>query len=174
MRLRSAIRLAAAGGVVGAAVACVLGAWGVHAATATATLSVSVTVAANCTVTTSALNFGSYDPVVANASSPLNGTGTVSVACTKGAAPTIGLNLGSNVSGSTRRLADGSGNFLDYEIYSDSTRLVVWTNTGAGLVAPGPAPGKGARNLTAYGQVPGNQDVPPGSYSDTVTATVNF
>src|SRR5512143_902396 len=56
----------------------------VSAATATANLGVSATVTNNCTISTTALAFGSYDPVVANASTNLDGTGAVSVACTKG------------------------------------------------------------------------------------------
>ncbi len=174
MRRPSRVRIVAFGATFGAAVACSIAVRSTDAATATATLSVTVSVAVNCTVSTSPLNFGSYDPVVVNAATPLNGAGTVSVACTKGAAPTVGLNLGGNASGSTRRMIDGAGNFLDYEIYSESSHTTVWGNSGGALVAPGPAPSKAARNLTAYGQVPANQDVPAGSYSDTVTATVNF
>jgi len=74
------------------------------AATATTNLGVSATVTNNCTISTAALAFGSYDPVVTHAATNLDGTGTVTVACTKGVAPTVGLGLGSNASGSTRRM----------------------------------------------------------------------
>ena len=63
-----------------------------EAASTSATLSVSASVANNCTISTAALAFSAYDPVVANASSNLDATGTVTIACTKGAASTIGLN----------------------------------------------------------------------------------
>jgi spore coat protein U-like protein len=144
------------------------------AATATANLGVSATVTNNCTISTSAVAFGSYDPVVAHASANLDGTGTVTVACTKGATSTVGLALGSNASGSTRRMRDGGTNYLTYELYQDSGRTTVWGNSGAGLYNPGAAPSKTARNFTVYGRVPSNQDVPAGSYNDTVVATVNF
>src|SRR5262245_838396 len=108
----------------------------VSAATATANLGVSATVTNNCTISTGALAFGSYDPVVANASTNLDGTGTVSVACTKGTSATVGLGLGSNASGSTRRMGDGGGNFLTYELYQDSGHTTVWGNSGAGLLSP--------------------------------------
>jgi spore coat protein U-like protein len=127
----------------------------------------------NCTISTAALAFGSYDPVVAHASTNLDGTGTVTVACTKGASSTIGLGLGSNAAGSVRRMTDGSSNYLTYELYSDASRTTVW-NTAAGLYNPGVAPSKVARNFTVYGRVVSNQDVPAGSYNDTVVATVNF
>jgi spore coat protein U-like protein len=145
-----------------------------NAATATANLGVSATVTNNCTISTAALAFGSYDPVVANASANLDGTGTVTVACTKGATATIGLGLGSNASGSVRRMTDGSSNYLTYELYQDSGRSTVWGTAGAGLLSPVAAPSKAARNFTVYGRVTSNQDVPAGTFNDTVVATVNF
>jgi spore coat protein U-like protein len=50
----------------------------------------------------------------------------------------------------------------------------VWGNSGTGLLSPVAAPSKAARNFTVYGRVTSNQDIPAGSYSDTVVATVNF
>ena len=144
------------------------------AATATANLGVSATVTNNCTISTAALAFGSYDPVVANASTNLDGTGTVTVACTKGAVATVGLGLGSNASGSTRRMANGATEFLTYELYSDSGRTTIWNNSGGGFYNPGAAPSKVARDFTVYGRVTSDQDIPAGSYNDTVVATVNF
>ena len=87
--------------------------------------------------------------------------------------PTIGLGLGSNASGSTRRLKDAGTNFLTSEIYQDSGRSTMW-GSGANVLTPAAAPSKAARNFTAYGRVTANQDVPAGSYTDTVVATVNF
>lgn len=146
----------------------------VSAASATANLAVSATVTNNCTITTAPLAFGSYDPVVAHASANLDGTGTVTVACTKGTAPTVGLGLGSNASGSVRRMSDGGSNYLTYELYQESGRTTVWSNSGAGLLSPVAAPSKAPRSFSVYGRVQSNQDVPAGSYSDTVVATVNF
>ena len=143
------------------------------AATATTSLDVSASVTNNCTISAAALGFGSYDPVVANATGNLDGTGVVTVACTKGATATIALGGGNNASGSTRRLADGSGNYLTYELYSNSGRTNVW-NTTTGTLSTGAAPSKASRDFTVYGRVEPNQDVPAGSYSDAVVATVNF
>ena len=145
----------------------------VHAGSAATSLATSASISNNCTISTAALAFGAYDPVVANASSNLDGTGTVTIACTKGATTTIALDLGGNASGSTRRLTDGSSNYLSYQIYQDSGRTTVW-GTGTDVQTPAAAPSKAARNFTAYGRVTSNQDVPAGSYADTVTATVNF
>ena len=98
----------------------------------------------------------------------------MTIACTKGATTTMGLSLGSNASGTTRRMTDGASNYLTYEIYQDSGRATVWGNSGAGLYTPAAAPSKTARSFTAYGRVTAGQDVPAASYTDTVTATVNF
>jgi spore coat protein U-like protein len=143
------------------------------AQTATANLAVSATVTNNCTISTAPLNFGSYDPVVTHAATPLDGTGTVTIACTRGAAATIGLGLGLNASGSTRRMSNGT-EFLAYELYKENTHADVWGNAGAQLLSAGAAPSRAPRNFTVYGQVPANQDVISGNYSDTVVATVNF
>jgi spore coat protein U-like protein len=147
---------------------------GVAAATATANLTVSATVINNCTISTAALAFGSYDPVVANQSNNLDGTGTLTVTCTRGATTTIGLGPGTNGSGSTRRMVDAQGNFLTYELYRDSGRATVWNTGAGGVLTPGAAPSRAPRDFTVYGRITANQDVPAGAYSDTVVATVNF
>jgi spore coat protein U-like protein len=145
----------------------------VFAQTATANLGVSATVTANCSITTAAVAFGSYDPVVTHASSPLDGTGSVVVTCTKGAGTRIDLGLGGNASGSTRRMA-GGGDFLTYELYQDTTRTTVWGSGATDGLTIGAAPSRAPRTFTVYGRVAAGQDVGAASYSDTVVATINF
>lgn len=147
------------------------------AAISTANLAVSATVSNNCTITTSALSFGSYDPVSANSSAALNGTGGVSVTCTSGASTTVALGQGANANtGSTdaaplRRMASGT-NRLSYSLYQDAARTAVWGNTVATSVAH---TGTGTSTaITVYGAIAGGQNVPAGSYTDTVVATVTF
>jgi spore coat protein U-like protein len=144
------------------------------AQSATASMTVTANVNKNCTITTSPVNFGAYDPVAANATAPLDGTGTVTVACTKGAVAKIGLNAGSNAQGTTRRMAQAPTVFLTYEIYSDAAHTVVWGNTTTDSVDIPAAPNKNPRNFTAYGRVANGQDATVGTYTDTVVATVNF
>ena len=71
---------------------------------ASASLTVTANVSKNCTITTAPVNFGAYDPVAANATAPLDGIGTVTVTCTKGAPAKVGLSVGSNAQGTTRRM----------------------------------------------------------------------
>ena len=160
---------------LGALLGITLSSLAVSAANETASLTVSATVTNNCTISTTALAFSQYDPVIANASADLDGTGRVTVACTKGATPNIGLGTGSSASGSNRRLSDGSGvNYLAYDLFQDSGRSVAWTNSGSGMMTPVAATSKAARDFTVYGRIAGNQDVPAGAYTDSVVATVNF
>jgi spore coat protein U-like protein len=146
----------------------------VEAASATSNLNVTASVGANCTISTATVAFPAYDPVVANASTNDDGTGSVIITCTRGTAATIGLGLGANASGSQRRMKDATTDYLNYELYQDAGRATVWGTTGAGLLSPAAAPDKNPRTLTVYGRIPSAQDVPAGSYSDTVVATVNF
>jgi len=148
------------------------------AATATSNLSVTASVSANCSISTAPVAFGAYDPVSANAATPLSGTGTVNVTCTNGASTTVTLGQGSNANtGSTdvapaRRLSDGTTHFLTYSLYQDTGRTTVWGNTvGTGVANTG----TGTQTaITVYGSVDAGQNVPSGSYSDTVVATVTF
>ena len=80
---------------------------------ATASLTVSASVSKNCTITTAPVTFGTYDSVAANATAPLDGIGTVTVTCTKGAPAKVGLNAGSNAQGTTRRMSQGAADVSD-------------------------------------------------------------
>ena len=146
---------------------------GLSAATATASMPVSATVSNNCTITTNPIAFGGYDPIVTHASANLDAAGAVIIACTKGAVTTLGLDTGANASAGARQLAS-SGNVLAYELYQDSSRSTVWGNSGGALVNSGTAPSKDARTFPVYGRITAGQDVPAGSYTDSVVATVNF
>lgn len=150
---------------------------GANAGTATDSLSVSASVIDNCTISTEAVAFGNYDPIVANAGDDLEGAGSVTIACTLQDIVQVTLGQGSNAdSGSTdaapqRRMAKGE-DFLSYALYSDSGRTAVWGNTSAVDVED---EGTGvAEEHTVYGSVASGQNVPAGAYTDSVVATVTF
>jgi spore coat protein U-like protein len=147
------------------------------AATAQTTFLVTANVTANCSITATGINF-TYDPVGVNATTPATATGSVTIACTKGAGPTIGLSAGSNagkVSGVSRAMANGATNFLGYELEQPGAGGAVWTDIGGtGAFNPGVSPSKAPRTFQVNAIIPAGQDVAVGSYTDTVTATVNF
>jgi len=136
-------------------------------------LTVNATVSKNCTITTAAVNFGAYDPVAANATAPLDGIGSITVTCTKGAGVTLALNPGSNPQGTTRRMSQGTA-YLLYELYTDSSHSTIWGDLGNNPQTIPPAPNKNPRTFTVFGRVAQAQDATVGSYTDTVVATVVF
>lgn len=143
------------------------------AATATATLTVSATVMKSCLVSSGTLAFGGYSPVAA---APVDNSATFTVSCTKNTTATIGLNTGANASGSTRRMSDGGGtpSFLNYELYQDAARTLVWGNAAGSWLAM-TSTTNAASTMTVHGRITALQDVPSTStYNDTVTITVTF
>ena len=151
-----------------------------HAAVAgskTTTFNVTSTVSANCTILATDLSFGAYDPVVANKTTALDVNTTVTVLCTKGSTGVnVGLDLGTHAGAGNRFMSNGSDS-LQYELYSDSAGGTVWGNSGAALVGwPvfGPIGAGTGVSKTVFGRIPAAQDVSTGSYSDLITATVNF
>lgn len=152
------------------------------AASANTSFTVQAAVIGNCTISAVNINFGNYDPVVANNTTGADkySNGTVTVACTKGTPNVwIGLDAGSNgasASGTTRAMADGSGNFLSYDLYladPNPAPGAVWGNTQATGKAYVAAT-KNATGITVFGRTPKGQDVAAGSYSDSITATINY
>ena len=137
-------------------------------------LTVTANVTKNCTITTAPVSFGAYDPVAANATAPLDGIGTVTVTCTKGAPAKVGLGIGSNAEGTTRRMTGTAAAYLAYELYKDTGRATVWGDTSDTALDIPAAPDRNPRTFTVYGRVPAAQDATVGNYTDTVVATVNF
>ena len=144
------------------------------AATTGGTLPVSTLVTANCSLSSATMNFGNYDPITANASSPLPAVTTFQISCTKGANVTITLNkglYGTYATGTTRAMSSGSGHYLSYELYSNPARSTVWNATSPVQFN---STSSNALTETVYGQIPAGQNAFAGSYSDTVTITATF
>lgn len=143
--------------------------------TATSNLAVTMTVNANCTISATALPFGTTTSLA----TVLNQQGSVGVTCTNTTPYTVGLD-GGNVIASTiaiRLMAGTStGNTtttVPYQLYSDAARTSIWGNSvGAWLAGIGNG---GTQTLTVYGQVPVAAITPkPDLYESTVVATITF
>ena len=152
-----------------------------------ATVTVSTTVSANCKIqsTPGTLAFGNYDPVSVNSSTPLDATSyTITIACVGGSAPRVDIDFGQNATGSPRRLKSGVANFLNYDIYkptgaSNNTCFsgapAVWGTGATNGFTPASNPGNTAnQTYTLCARIPAGQDPAIGSYSDQVSAIVNF
>ncbi len=133
---------------------------------ATGNLNISANVPDWCSVSATAVNFGSY------IGSQLDSTGAVIVTCTNGTAYIIDLDYGQNYSGGNRRMIDSTSTyFLVYDVYSDSNRTTRWDFAGGSGTGTGTA-----QSHTVYGRIPGGQlaGAGVGSYSDTIMITVNY
>jgi spore coat protein U-like protein len=145
------------------------------AGTSTSPMAVSATVSSTCAISAGSMAFGAYDPVAAT---QVDGSATVSVNCTKGAAAKITLGQGQNAGGGStdaipaRRMTDGSS-FLTYALFSDASRTTVWANTAATGVTYNAA-SSAQQQITVYGRITASQDIPAGSYTDSVVATITF
>lgn len=137
--------------------------------TSTAQLTVTATVQSSCSVTGGTLAFGTYN---SGQPSALDAEGAISYTnCPANSALTIELDNGLNAQGGQRRLRSGS-NYLNYEIYKTAARSTRWGTGSEALGYQVLAGGNGT--IPVYGRIFANQNVPAGSYSDTVTITLRF
>ena len=142
---------------------------------ATAALLITVSAAqAACTITTTAVSFGSYNVFSASAD---DGTGQITYRCTSPRPPvvTIQLDKGASPSFSPRQMRKGAET-LNYNLYLDSTRSTIWGDgTGGTQVYSRASPPLNQNiNLSVFGRIPAGQDVSAGTYSATVTGTIFF
>ena len=131
-----------------------------------------------CTVTATGISFPAY---ASPGSTNSDGVGDIAVTCHADllagvSSYTIAINAGSGAF-ANRKLISGA-NFLNYNLYTDSTRSIVWGDGTGGtqmvsdsyLILLTPT----TRHYTPYGRVPGNQNKPAGTYIDTVTVTITY
>ena len=155
-------------------VACLLVPLGVHSTQTPSSLPARAIVQPNCNIVGSSviLSFGNYDPTATNITSNLDSITNFSIRCTKGTSAAISLNNGLNYGSGIRRLSNGLGDFLTYQLYSDSGRSTIWdTSNVMNYAASSAVP----TTFTLYGRVPAGQtNVSVGNYTDAVTITVTF
>lgn len=147
------------------------------ASSSTTTFQVTATVINNCVISSSNIVFGNYDPTSATA---VTAQGGVSATCTMGDVVSVALDQGLNpTAGSTaavpaRQMISGV-NTLPYHIYTTSGGTTEWgtgssnqpaSQTSASVDTP--------LNFTTYGSLPAGTNVPSGSYTDSVIATVTY
>lgn len=135
----------------------------------------------SCTVTTTNIAFGAYNPL---AFGNTDSTGTVKVTCGGVAGLlvpfTIDLGKGGATSVAARRMV-ASGSSLNYNLYTDPSYTTVWGDGTGGSVSVagsllldvlGLSPGQ---VFTVYGRIPGRQlTVRPGVYTDSISVTVTY
>ncbi|AXY68178.1 spore coat protein U domain-containing protein [Thermosynechococcus sichuanensis E542] len=153
----------------------------------TANIQIQANVNAACKITsTQDINFGTYDPLGAHATTALDAQGQVIVKCLPSTQATIKLEQGANpATGSSctsplRQMANNTAR-LPYGLYQDSARSQVWgcdTSNDVEYTASNASP----KAFTIYGRIPAGDTLPsgtldqlqPGAYTDSVQVTVSF
>lgn len=147
------------------------------AATDTTTFNVKIVITESCDIHTAAatdVDFGSH----ARSAGQWDATGSLVVNCSQGTPYTIALNAGSNSSSATasatnRRMTDGT-NFVPYGLYRDAARSEFWGDVVGTDVLSGTGTAASV-NVPVYGRVlAASTNVPAGTYSDVVTATITY
>ncbi|WP_342379753.1 spore coat U domain-containing protein [Myxococcus stipitatus] len=125
---------------------------------------------------TVAPSFGAY---TSSATLPLDAAGSITYRCD--AQPqlstlTLDLSAGGAGSYSPRQLQGPSNNRLNYNLYLDATRLLIWGNGSLGTTRYGPVFPVNAVEVTVpiYGRIPAGQAASAGAYSDTLVITMTF
>jgi spore coat protein U-like protein len=141
-------------------------------------------VAADCSISTAGVAFGTYDPTVAT---PNDSTGDLMVVCShvsgggERVSYTVALSTGSSGSYAQRLLLAGTGT-LAYNLFDSATRTQIWgnglggTSLASGSLTVGPGVGNDVREAShpIYGRIPAQQSAAIGDYTDTIVVTLTF
>ena len=156
-----------------------------QAATVTGSINSTLTLISACQVNGTsgtsglnfgALNFGTQDAlfVTANAQVLGGGGGAMSILCSAGTVPVVKVRAGlhdGQSSGGTRALADGAGNFVPYDLYTDTGRTTLLAIDGTITL---PTSTGVAQTVNLYGKAVGKAGLPAGVYSETISVELSF
>lgn len=135
----------------------------------------------SCTITSSGVSFGQYDP---NNNDDLAATGTINFKCSSllnvGASGAFHVYLGAGNGSFTQREMKKGSNILNYNLYTDSSYTTVWGDGTAGTGFQSgffqfPLVGLltyREADFTIVGRVTKGQFVSDGIYTDIITVTV--
>ena len=124
-----------------------------------------------CTIDSSGLEFGLYDPLDP---SPLDGTGGITYTCSTHVAVTILITAGT--SGSFDRTMSGGSDKLAYNLYQDAAHTKVWGDgaLGTSVYVDLNPPQNAAVGVPVYGRIPARQSVAEGRYTDSLEIVMIF
>jgi len=134
------------------------------AAESTGTLVVEATVTNVCSVATTPVTFGEVG--LTN----VNGNGSIAVTCTVFSPFAVALDGGTTADINDRKMDNGLGDTIDYQLYTDAANTTVWGDGTVGSTVSGVGP---TQTLTVYGATSSGPEA-AGAYSDSVTVTVTY
>ena len=111
-------------------------------------------------------------PIVLSTNCTLGDTGGTAIKWTVG----DGSNCGKGSTAGDRALVNGT-KYLSYELYTDTSWGTQWSTNSCGTPGSTPQTSNGllaTNSISLYGLLPGGQNVPVGTYNDTLTVTLNF
>jgi spore coat protein U-like protein len=135
------------------------------------------TQAQSCSLTAGSstlVDFGAYTSISGTA----DALGTLNLNCTPGilglpVSYSIAFGAGSAGSFNPRKFTGAAGT-LNYNLYRDPTRLLVWGDGSATGAARQSGVCAGACSILVYGRLFGGQAASAGTYSDSVLVTLEF
>jgi len=127
---------------------------------------------ADCTISATSVSFGAYD--VFNGA-PRDSTGSVIYNCNRRTPITIALDRGGAPSFNPRRMLKVSEP-LNYNLYLNAATTIIWGDGSGGTQVHSDSNPPRNQNVTVtiFGRIPAGQDVSSGSYTNMITATINF
>lgn len=133
------------------------------------TMGVSASVVASCSISANTLSFGNYTGLLIDAQS------VVTVTCTNTTTFNIGLNAGTATGATvtTRQMTGPASATLNYQIFRENTRTYNWGNTVGTDTFLSQGDGTSHQYAT-FGTLAASQTPAPGSYSDTIIATITY
>jgi len=147
----------------------------------------SVALAGGCSVSSSGLSFGAYQPLTFAGkltSTNVSSVATVSVVCSSivaGGSYTISLgasNYGTGNRISSRYLNNiiNGGTLMAFNVYTDTGYTTIWGDGSTGVLLNGSiAIGSSNLSITVYGNIPAGQStLKAGSFSDSLTMTITY
>lgn len=154
----------------------IVGCWLINTANALTimgSLPITAVVTASCALgSINSVAFGNYSPADVN---PKDAQGSIRVTCPQNVNYNVGLNEGTGagaVATNPRVMTGTPSGVLNYGLYQDAQRTVIWGNT----VGTNTVTGVGGNSypITVYGRVPAGQNVPLATFADTVMVIVTF
>jgi spore coat protein U-like protein len=132
----------------------------------TADLNVVATVEASCTLNGGTLDFGPY-----RSEESKQARTSISYRCPEGMEISLSMGPGREADGPARAMQrDGGDGALRYQLYQDAGRSQVWGDQGDALTIP--STDDGETSVDVFGVIEAGQEVPPGTYRDTVVITL--
>ncbi|WP_072573715.1 spore coat U domain-containing protein [Granulibacter bethesdensis] len=131
---------------------------------------------AQCAVSVNNLNFGVYNPF-STTQTTTSANITVSRCPILFGSYSVGLNAGQYGGGSySNRSMQYNSYRLRYQIYTSNTYSTIWgdNSQGTGMQYGNCFFFTCNNSFTMYGVIPPSQNIPPGSYTDTVVVTITY